>query len=320
MTQDARARRAVAIGGGTGLPAVLGCLLDAGFDTTAVVTMADDGGSSGSLRRQLGVLPPGDVRNCLVAMADEPEGTLARLFQYRFSAGEGLAGHALGNLVLAALNDLEGSFADAIEAASALLGVRGRVLPSTLERVWLSATDAEGRLVTGQANVAHSETGVDRIALDPPSPAAYPPALDALREADTVVVGPGSLYTSLLPNFLIAGMCEALRETKALKVYVCNVANQRGETHGMDAADHVDALVEHGLEGVFDVAIVHRDGGATGPGAVAADEAVLARIAAHGLRVVTAALADAAQPLHHDRAALCAVLGEVLGEAGSGVA
>jgi len=314
VTGTATLRRAVAIGGGTGLPAILRCLLDLGFETSAVVTMADDGGSSGSLRRELGVLPPGDVRNCLVAMAADPDSTLARVFQYRFKAGEGLVGHSLGNLVLAALDDLAGSFPAAIEAAGELLQVRGRVLPSTLERVWLSATDAQGRLIVGQANVAHALTGVRRVALVPPSPTAYPPALDAIGEADVIVVGPGSLYTSLIPNFLVADISAAVSSSDARKVYVCNVANQRGETHGMDAAEHVGALSAYGLDSVFDVVLVHRNGGATGPEAVGASDEVIARIESRGARVVAVPLADPANPVRHDGAAVGRVLADVLGD------
>ena len=302
--------RAVAIGGGTGLPLVLRCLLECGFDVTAVVTVADDGGSSGHLRRELGILPPGDIRNCLAALA-QPGSELARVFQYRFPHGEGLAGHALGNLIIAALADLEGDFASAVDAAGRMLGARGRVLPSTLSDVVLSGRDSYGRLITGQANVAMTDGPIARVCLEPAAPEAYPPAVSAIAEADVIIIGPGSLFTSIVPNLLVAGIADAIRASDARVIYVCNVANLRGETAGMDAADHVEALVAHGLAGAIDVALV--DVSAV-PGArmhVGADAAVLSRIEALGVHVHTAALARADDPGRHDEAALAAALAEV---------
>ncbi len=313
--------RAVAVGGGTGLPGVLRCLAGLGYDTSAVVTMADDGGSSGKLRAELGMLPPGDVRNCLVALADEAS-PLARLFQYRFPHGEGLAGHALGNLVIAALADITGSFPRAIEEAGRLLGAGGHVLPSTLADVSLHATDAVGEPVSGQARIATSDGPVAHVRLEPAAPPAYPPAAEAIREADLVVLGPGSLFTSLVPNLLVPGIAEALRETAATRVYVCNVANQRGETSGMDAADHVEALLAHGLDGALDVAVVHvADATPERPGRclvyddgcgrlepVGAGREALARIESRGVRVVAADVVDADDHRRHSRHKLCRVL------------
>lgn len=302
-------RAAVAIGGGTGLPLVLKCLLRGGFDTTAVVTVADDGGSSGQLRRELGMLPPGDLRNCLVALAD-PESELARVFQYRFAEGEGLAGHALGNLIIAALADLEGGFAEGVEEAGRLLAIRGRVLPSTLEDVVLSGRDALGEIVTGQAKVAVSEGPVTSVCLDPNSPKGYPPALEAIEAADVIVIGPGSLFTSIIPNFLVAGVADAVRGSRAKVIYVCNVANLRGETHGMDAADHVDALVRHGLGGLIGYALIdssHLAGSAEVNGGAEA----LSRIEALGVRPVVADLADPSVPAHHHPDRLFDALKEV---------
>jgi len=319
------ARSAVAVGGGTGLPNVLRCLVDLGFQTSAVVTMADDGGSSGLLRRELGMLPPGDVRNCLVALGDA-DGVLGRLFQYRFPHGEGLAGHALGNLVIAALADIMGGFPEAIEEAGRLLGVRGRVLPSTLDDVWLHATDALGEPVSGQARIAVSEGPVTHVRLEPPDPAAYGPAVDALRDASVVVMGPGSLFTSVVPNLLVPGIAEALRQTSAERIYVCNVANMRGETSGMDAADHVRALLDHGLEGALDVAVVHTpecsparpgrcvmwEDGAEPVEAVEAGPDALARIEAMGVRVVAADVVDPDDHRHHSFHKLRRVLGRLV--------
>ena len=304
-------RRAVAIGGGTGLPSVIHCLLEMGFETTAVVTMADDGGSSGMLRRQLGMLPPGDIRNCLVAMAAEEHGLAAEVFQYRFPHGEGLAGHALGNLILAALADITGSFPAAIEQAEQYLSARGKVLPSTLADVELHGVDRAGSALQGQARLAVSPEPLAHVSLAPECPPAYEPALAAIREADVIVVGPGSLYTSLIPNFLVDGVADAVRYSRAIRVYVCNVANMRGETGGLDAADHVAALVDHGLAGAIDVVLVHEPCAEGGPlcdddsvEAVPLGEDALARIVEFGPRLVVANLADPRDPVRHSRSAL----------------
>ncbi|GAV31028.1 uncharacterized conserved protein [Coriobacteriaceae bacterium EMTCatB1] len=306
------ARKAVAIGGGTGLPLVLSCLASAGFETTAVVTMADDGGSSGRLRRELGILPPGDVRNCLVALAPSND-PLARIFQYRFPQGEGLAGHALGNLIIAALADLTGDFARAVQVAGEMLHVQGRVLPSTLADVALHAETADGERIVGQSQVAHAPVRVARVTLEPERPPAYGPALDAIREADLLVVGPGSLFTSVIPNLLVDGIPAALGECPGRIVYVCNVANQRGETCGMDAFEHVQALLDHGMPRI-DVTVVH-DTDATAPAAeiepVEAGALVRERVREMGIDVLAADVVDASNPRHHDPALLCAVLRRV---------
>jgi len=313
-------RRAVAIGGGTGLPSVLGCLVDLDFETSAVVTMADDGGSSGKLRQQLGILPPGDIRNCLVALSDDHAGLMGPLFQYRFPEGEGLAGHALGNLIIAALTDLTGSFPAAIEAAEHYLHTRGHVYPSTLVDVELHGVDRVGLEISGQATLAVSAHPLECVHLEPESPTAYPPALEAIRSADLIVLGPGSLYTSLIPNLLVDGIAEAIRDSSAQRIYVCNVANMRGETGGLDAADHVSALADHGLAGAVDLVLVHEacsgtavlcdDDAVVEP--VAAGPEVLARIEALGASVVADNLVDPDMPVRHSRAALCRVLERVI--------
>jgi uncharacterized cofD-like protein len=292
------------------LPLVLGCLLRGEFDVTAVVTVADDGGSSGHLRRELGMLPPGDIRNCLVALAD-PGSELARVFQYRFAEGEGLAGHALGNLIIAALADLEGGFAEAVEEAGRLLSARGRVLPSTLADVVLSGRDSAGRLVTGQAKLAESDGPVTTVCLDRPSVPAYPPALEALRTADVIVIGPGSLFTSVIPNFLVEGIAGAVAESDATVVYVCNVGNLRGETSGMDAADHVEALLRHGLTGLIDTVLVDSTLSPEDGLHVTGGPDALARIESLGMRAVSADLADHADPMRHDPDRLYTALAEV---------
>jgi len=308
------ARTGVAIGGGTGLPRVLTCLLDLGLDATAVVTMADDGGSSGLLREQMGMLPPGDIRNCLVALSD-PESLPARLFQYRFVKGEGLAGHALGNLVIAALADITQSFPAAIDAAAGLLEARGRVLPSTLEDIRLRAKDAGGKPISGQARLAHSNGPLADIELEPRNPQAYEPAIDAIHSADVILIGPGSLFTSILPNLLVAGVADAIRHSSASKVYICNVANQRGETSGMDAYDHVRTLLDHGLDGAIDIVLLHQPESLARVSAetVAGDDRVQARIAALGPKVIARDLAGEKDAHRHSPGRLLKALREALG-------
>ena len=311
------AARVVAIGGGTGLPRLLTALLDVGAQPTAVVTVADDGGSSGWLRKTFGILPPGDIRNCLVAMARDPEGDLARAFSYRFGEGEGLAGHALGNLVIAALDDLSGSFAEAVRRAGVMLDVRGDVLPATLADCVLHAQAADGTAIEGQALISNSPR-IACVSLEPPDPPAYGPVLEALASADAVILAPGSLYTSLLPNFLVAGVLDAVCAVTGPVTYVCNVANMRGETLGMDAADHVEALVEHGLGCAVDRVLVHDSEVVPAPpeadvATVVCGAAERRRIEEMGLEVIAADLADPADWRHHDRRRLAAVLPEVIG-------
>jgi uncharacterized cofD-like protein len=307
--------RVVAIGGGTGLPRVLTALLAVGAHPTAVVTMADDGGSSGWLRRAYGILPPGDVRNCLVALAD-PDSELAQVFQYRFAEGEGLAGHALGNLIIAAMTDIDGSFPEAVASAGRMLGARGACLPSTLADVTLHAEDATGNCIKGQAVIARA-TDIARVTLEPADPPAYPPVLEALRQAEAILIGPGSLYTSLLPNFLVDGVLDAVKASSARVVYLCNVANQRGETLGMDCADHAEALLDHGLAGAVDTVLVHDPERFPAPARmsvppVECGDAQVRRLAELGVEVVMADLLDPADGRHHDPERLAAVLPRVI--------
>ena len=219
--------RAVVIGGGTGAPVSIRTLLSMGLDTAAVVAMADDGGSTGVLREEANVTPPGDVRKCLAAMAADPADPLTRAFKYRFPfAGN----HTLGNLMLSALEDAAGSFPEAIAICERLLGAQGRVYPSTLERVTLRA--------------------------DRPIE-AYPPALEAIRKADLIVLGPGSLFTSIIPNLLVPGVVDAIRTSQASTLFVCSLADMQGETWGLTAREHVEALMDHGLRGLVDYLLVH---------------------------------------------------------------
>jgi len=250
--QPARPLRVVALGGGTGLPVVLRGLAPhvrprkgrRGVDLTAVVAMSDDGGSSGRLRRSRGLLPPGDLRNCLVALASV-KGPLAEVLQHRFGGRGSLAGHALGNLVLAALAEMHGDFLQAIRSASKLLDTRGTVLPSTVEPVQLVAELEDGRRVVGERHLVRAGTCVRRVFLHPSRPTAAEGVLEAIASADLITLGPGSLYSSVLPNLLVDGVAEALRTTRARRILVANLMTEPGETAGMGVVDHLRAVLEH---------------------------------------------------------------------------
>ena len=247
--------RAVVIGGGTGAPVSIRTLLSMGAQTSAVVAMADDGGSTGILREVADVTPPGDIRKCIAAMAANPDDPLTRAFKYRFSFARN---HTLGNLMLSALEDACGSFPQAIEICERLLQARGHVYPSTLERVYLEAVTRDGRTIEGQAVACHSRTALERVSLRSDGPIRpYEPALSAIREADLVVLGPGSLFTSIIPNLLVPGVAEAIRESKAATLFVCSLADMQGETWGLTAKEHVEALLAHGMEGALDYVLVH---------------------------------------------------------------
>jgi len=311
--------RIVAVGGGTGLSVLLRGLKRYAGDTTAVVTVADDGGSSGRLRGELGVPPPGDVRNCLVALA-EAEPLMRALFQYRFAHGEGLSGHSFGNLFIAALTEITGDFERAISESSRVLAVRGRVLPSTLDDVTLRARLSDGRTACGESRIAASRGHVERVWLHPGDAAPLPDVLEAIREADCIVLGPGSLYTSILPNLLVRGVARAIRSSSALKVLVVNIMSQRGETSGYSASDHVRAIFDHCGDGIVDVAIAnaspvegpmidrYRAEGAS-PVPIDADE-----LEALGVRVVEADLLGSGSLAWHDPFKLARV---VVGLAGA---
>ena len=237
--------RVVAIGGGTGLSTTLRGLKVLTDNITAVVTVADDGGSSGRLREALGISPPGDARQCLIALS-ESEPLMERALAYRFETGGSLEGHNLGNLLIAALVHTEGSFDRALAATGELLIVHGRVVPSTLEsNMHLRAETSTGELLDGETAIGHSNAKIKRIWLEPSSAEANPAVLEAVAQADVIVIGPGSLYTSILPNFLVKGMSEAVQQSGAPKLFVCNVATQHGETDGMTSADHLRIFERH---------------------------------------------------------------------------
>jgi uncharacterized cofD-like protein len=253
--------RIVVIGGGTGLSTLLRGLKKHTGNLTAVVTMTDDGGSSGLLQKQMlgHVLPPGDIRNCLVALADA-EPLMQELFQYRFETREekdGLSGHSFGNLFITAMADITGDFERAVEETSNILAIRGRVLPSTVESVVLVGELEDGREVTGETNIAHDEAAIRRIKLCPDSPRPLPEGLQAIREADIIVMGPGSVFTSIVPNLLVKEIAQAVAQSRAMKAYVCNVMTQKGETDGYAASDHVRVIEEHAGRRVFDYVFVN---------------------------------------------------------------
>jgi len=259
--QRERGPKVVAIGGGTGLSTLLRGLREHTSNISAIVTVADDGGSSGRLRRELGVLPPGDFRSCIAALADS-ESLTTQLFQYRFSEGKGLDGHSFGNLFIAAMAAVTGSFERALVESSRVLAVRGRILPSTLQNVTLSADlreEVEGRVnrVAGESRITESGGSIERVYLEPGDVRAYPEAIRALLEADLIVLGPGSLYTSIIPNLLVRDIAQAARASRALKIYVCNVATQHGETDHYTAADHVTAMARQVGEGMVDVVLAN---------------------------------------------------------------
>ena len=256
--QRERGPKIVTIGGGTGLSTMLRGLKSYSANITAIVTVADDGGSSGRLRRELGVLPPGDFRNCIVALADA-EPLMSRLFQYRFGQGSGLDGHSFGNLFIVAMSGITGNFEEAIREASRVLAVRGQILPSTLENVVLGAELEDDEHVLGESKISAANLPIKRVYLQPDRPAAFPDAVRAILDADIVIIGPGSLYTSILPNMLVDGIAKAVVSTEALRLYVCNVATQPGETDEFRASDHVRALLKHVRGQPIDVVLANNN-------------------------------------------------------------
>lgn len=261
--------RIVALGGGTGLSAVLRGLKEyvagpkkqgAGrpiSDLTAVVTVTDDGGSSGRLRREYRVLPPGDIRNCMVALSQD-EHLLGQLFQYRFPAGRGLAGHSFGNLFLTALTNVTGDFSRAVRVSAQVLAIRGRIFPSTEQNVTLQAVLEGGAVVAGETAISRSRKRIARVRLVPRRVRPVPQALEALRQADLILIGPGSLYTSIIPNLLVDGVVETIARSHATCVYIANLMTQPGETGGFSVADHVRAIYDHTRPGLFDFAVINR--------------------------------------------------------------
>jgi uncharacterized cofD-like protein len=311
-----RGPRIVAIGGGTGLATLLRGMKRHSSNITAIVTVADDGGSSGRLRRTLGLPPPGDIRNCLAALSDD-ENLVTQLFQYRFADGGELDGHSFGNLFIAALSGVTGSFDQGVVEAGRVLGIRGTVLPSTLRDVALMAekslaADTQSIRVAGESRIPKTPGSILRVQLDPSEPPAHPEAIRAILAADLIAVGPGSLFTSVLPNLLVPDVANAIRSSRALRVFVCNVATQKGETDGYDCLEHLAALEEHSGPGLIDVMLVNdRTEGKLPEGATW----VCTEDGSQGMVPIQRSdLADVAQPWRHDAEKLAQALITLLEE------
>ena len=311
-----RGPRIVTIGGGLGLSTLLRGLKTYTRNLTAIVTVPDDGGSSGRLRESFGILPPGDIRNCLAALSNDEE-MLTQLFRYRFSGASGLDGHSFGNLFITALAEITGSFEEAIAESGRVLSVSGRVLPSTLHDVKLVADVQLPNVpnqvrVLGESSIPKMAGRVSRLWLEPSDASAFPPALKAILNADMIVVGPGSLYTSLLPNLLVQDLLGAIRASRALKVYVCNIATQSGETDLYSCSDHVRALEEHVGEHLFNIVLCNDnyEGQLNDDSQwVRTDEKTLS-----DSRVYCSDLSDTSYPWRHDSNKLARTLIEILAE------
>ena len=337
--------RAVVIGGGTGAPMSIRTLLSLGAQTSAVVAMADDGGSTGILRDEADVTPPGDIRKCIAAFARDPQDPLVRVFKYRFAVARD---HALGNLLLAGLEDACGSFPEAIAICERLVDAQGHVYPSTLDHVTLAARTRDGRFLDGQAMACHSKTALDWVELRGEHGVVrpYAPALEAIRQADLVVLGPGSLFTSIIPNLLVPGVVDAIRASRGRVLFVCSLADVQGETWGLTAREHLEALIDHGMAGLVDYMLVHApeplradnladarvsraigaDAGlgalddrclAAGVRPVSITYADLLAIQAAGPVVLARDLADPERPTWHAPAALREAFGDVIKMAGA---
>lgn len=308
-----RGPRIVAIGGGHGLATLLRGLKAHTGNITAVVTVADDGGSSGRLRESLGILPPGDIRNCLAALSND-EDMLTQLFQYRFSGSSGLEGHSFGNLFITALADLTGSFESAVVESGRVLSVNGRVLPSTLHDVKLVASmelphSLNEVRVVGESKIPEMAGRVRRVWLEPDTAPAFPPVIQAILGADIIVVGPGSLYTSILPNLLVQDLLASIDASRAVKVYVCNIATQAGETDSFTCHDHIRALEGHVGEDLFDVILCNDNyKGEMSPNSVwvRVDEKTIS-----DARAYTADLVDDSYPWRHDSVKLAQVIMDI---------
>lgn len=250
-------RSVVALGGGTGLPVVLRSLKNRLFPSslsytskydhkrlTAIVTVTDDGGSSGKLKREFNILPPGDIRNCLAALSDD-DALSSDIFQYRFGKGDGLAGHSLGNLFLTALTDLKGNFAEAIQCCSRIMNVKGQILPLTAANITLVAKFTDGTLIKGETAIVRHKGKISYVFLIPSYSEPFPAAIDAIEKADAIIIGPGSLYTSIIPNLLVMDITEAIIRSKAKKIFICNHMTEPGETDGYTATDHIKAVLNH---------------------------------------------------------------------------
>jgi len=305
----ARGPRIVAIGGGTGLSTLLRGLKGYSANITAIVTVADDGGSSGRLRRQLGIAPPGDIRNCIAALADA-EPLMTQLMQYRFPTGSGLDDHAFGNLFIAAMTAVTGDFEEAVRESNRVLAVRGQVLPATSVPLNLSARLTSGRHLHGQVAISRGDEPIERVYIEPADVRANPEALERILEAEMIVIGPGSLYSSVLPNLLISDIRDAVAAANGLRVYVCNVATQPGETGHFSASQHLEALVAHVGDDVVDYVLLNHGAGARAPQGWKGQpvEVDARRLEELPVVIVEEDLVDPANAHRHDPAKLAAAL------------
>ena len=293
------------VGGGTGLSVLLRGMKEATRNVTAVVTVADDGGSSGRLREEFNVIPPGDLRNCLVALADT-EPMMEKLFQYRFSGNSDLAGHSFGNLFITAMTEVTGDIEQALKESSRVLAVKGRVFPATTSKVRLNATMEDGTFVEGESQIPLVHKRIKRVHIFPHHVEAVSSALKAIYEAKVIVLGPGSLYTSVIPNLLVDDIAKAIRESNAVKIYICNVMTQPGETDDYTASMHVKALIEHGGNGIVDYVLVNNKPisqemqehyAQEGQYPVLVDENAIESL---GVKCFKADIIDDSQMIHHD--------------------
>tara|TARA_Y100000590_G_scaffold467090_1_gene644753 strand:- start:50870 stop:51874 length:1005 start_codon:yes stop_codon:yes gene_type:complete len=292
-----RGPKIVVVGGGTGLSVLLRGLKNHTDNITAIVTVADDGGSSGRLRKEMDILPPGDFRNCIVALSDA-EKTVTDLFQYRFNKGQGLEGHSFGNLFIVAMMEVTGSFDAALAEAGKVLAVRGSLVPATTENISLIANLADGTMISGESEISKPSLPIDNVYIEPKNPMVHPEAKAAILDADVVVLGPGSLFTSVLPNLMVPGIKDAINESNAIKIYICNVATQVGETDGYNAADHIIALQNHTYDEIIDFALVNStniDLGNRYAGEPVIDDGTNLRHA----KIIKAAIADVKHPVRH---------------------
>jgi uncharacterized cofD-like protein len=305
----ARGPRIVAIGGGTGLSTLLRGLKGYSANITAVVAVADDGGSSGRLRQQLGIIPPGDIRNCIAALADA-EPLMTQLMQYRFPAGSGLDNHAFGNLFIAAMAAVTGDFEEAVRQSNRVLAVRGQVLPATSVPLNLGATLESGRHLQGQVAISHAEEPIEHVQIEPADVRANAEALERILEAEMIVIGPGSLFSSVLPNLLIADIRDAIAAASGIRVYVCNVATQPGETGHFSAAAHLQALFNHIGEGLIDYVLINDNRRARHPVDWEAEpvELDVRRLEELPVVVIEEDLVDVSNAHRHDPAKLAAAL------------
>ena len=297
MSRD-KGPKIVAIGGGTGLSILLKGLKHHTNNLTAIIGVADDGGSSGILRRELGVLPPGDFRNCIVAMSNE-ESLLPELLQYRFSQGNGLKGHSFGNLFIAAMSQVAGNFETALQESSKVLAVQGQIIPATTENLKLSAKLQNGQIIEGESKITEQGGFIEEISIQPQEATAYPKAIDAINDADITILGPGSLFTSILPNLMVSDIRKAINDSESTKIYVCNVATEIGETGGFTVKDHVYTLQKHTNNDIVDW--VAANSNVTNIGAAFKGESVsISNDNIKHVKLVTRDILDPDHPVRHD--------------------